>query len=111
MKPISLPLLLACFVMLGAEAQDAPERSELDLMQRQITVIEQLAARARSSSTDGDEARYRFDYPRLTADLERVRRGIHHYLSPSRAQPADLIELTADYRAVTPNASPSHEHD
>lgn len=111
MKPISLPLLLTCFTILGAAAQDAPERSDLGLMQRQITVIEQLAARARGSSTDADEARYRFDYPRLAADLERVRHGIHHYLSPSRAQPADLVELNADYRALAPDVSPSHEHD
>lgn len=45
-------LLLTCVVSLGAVAQDAPEQSELGLMQRQIAVIELLADRASSSSVD-----------------------------------------------------------
>nr|WP_329603022.1 RAQPRD family integrative conjugative element protein [Pseudomonas putida] len=40
-----------------------------------------------------------------------MRQGIRKYLSPSRAQPADLVELTGDYRAEAPHSSPSHEHD
>ncbi|MNW09040.1 Plasmid protein [compost metagenome] len=80
-------------------------------MQRQITVIEQLADRARSSQADIVGARYHFDYPRFAADLKRVRRGINKYLSPSRAQPTDLIELTSDYRADAPHPSSLDEHD
>lgn len=105
------PLLLACMVTLGAAAQDVRERSDLGLMQRQITAIEQLADRARSSSTDAHGTRYRFDYPRFAADLEHVRQGINKYLSPSRAQPADLAELTGNYRAEAPHLSPSDGHD
>ncbi|AZL69439.1 MULTISPECIES: integrative conjugative element protein, RAQPRD family [Pseudomonas] len=104
-------LLLICSVPLGAFAQDIRENSDFGLMQRQIDAIELLADRARSSATGADRVRYRFDYPRLTADLERVRHGISKYLSPSRAQPADLVELTGDYRTETPDSGPSHEHD
>ncbi|MFK0344196.1 RAQPRD family integrative conjugative element protein [Pseudomonas asiatica] len=105
------PLLIVCLVALSAAAQDGRERSDLGLMQRQINAIELLADRARSSATGNDQVRYRFDYLRLTADLERVRHGISNYLSPSRAQPADLVELTGDYRADAPHSSPSNEHD
>lgn len=46
MTPLSYPLLLAYLVTLTAAAQDVRERSDLGLLQRQITVIEQLADRA-----------------------------------------------------------------
>jgi RAQPRD family integrative conjugative element protein len=105
------PLLLACFLTLSAAAQDAHERSDLSLIQRQITVIEQLADRARISQVDVETSRYNFDYPRFVADLERMRYGISKYLSPSRAQPTDLAELTSDYRADAPHPSSPDEHD
>ncbi|UFH29279.1 integrative conjugative element protein, RAQPRD family [Pseudomonas sp. CIP-10] len=111
MKTTSSSLLLVCLLSLGVTAQDAPERSDLGLVQRQITSIELLADRASSSSVDTAGARYRFDYSKFAADLERVRKSIQKYLSPSRAQPADLVDLTGDYRAEAPHSSPSHEHD
>lgn len=111
MKTTSSVLFLACLVSLGVVAQDALERSDLGLVQRQITSIELLAERASTGSSSTAGTRYRFDYPRFAADLERVRQGIHRYLSPSRAQPADLVELTGDYRAEAPQSRPSHEHD
>ncbi|WP_019099015.1 RAQPRD family integrative conjugative element protein [Pseudomonas putida] len=111
MKTTFPSLLLVCLVSLGAAAQDVLERSDLGLVQRQITSIELLADRASSSSVDAEGARYQFDYSRFAADLERMRQGIHNYLSPSRAQPADLIELTDDYLGEAPLARPSNEHD
>ncbi len=111
MKTTSSSLLLVCLVSLGTAAQDSPERLDLGLVQRQITSIELLADRASSSSVDSAEARYRFDYSRFVGDLERMRQGIHKYLSPSRAQPADLVELTGDYHAEASLARPSDEHD
>ncbi|MFG0634854.1 RAQPRD family integrative conjugative element protein [Pseudomonas sp. xss_2] len=80
-------------------------------MQQQLTAIELLADRAARGSDNLDGARYRFDYPRFSADLEHVREGIHNYLSPSRAQPADLDELSGKYRAEAPDSSLSDEHD
>ncbi|WP_409315172.1 RAQPRD family integrative conjugative element protein [Pseudomonas putida] len=111
MNATSPALLLTCLVSLGAAAQDGPERSDLGLAQRQITAIEQLVNRASSSSGDAIGARYRFDYPRFAADLKRVRQGIHNYLSPSRAQPADMVGLSSDYRADALYSSPSDEHE
>ncbi|MBK5003851.1 integrative conjugative element protein, RAQPRD family [Pseudomonas sp. S32] len=111
MKTTSSVLLLACLMSLGAAALGTTERSDLGLVQRQITAIELLVDRANSSSVDAEGARYRFDYSRFARDLERMRHGIQKYLSPSRAQPADLVELAGDYRADTPHSSPSDEHD
>ena len=111
MRTYALPLLVICLVTLPAVAQENRERSDLGLVQRQFNAIDQLAARAKSCSDDAVGTRYRFDYPRFAADLERVREGIQQYLSPSRAQPADLVELAGQYRAEAPHSSPSNEHD
>lgn len=111
MTPIHLSIFFTYLVTLGAAAQDAPERSDLALALRQITAIEQLAYRASSGAVHATGARYSFDYSAFVADLERVRQGIHSYLSPSRAQPADLVELAGRYRAEAPYSSHSDEHD
>ena len=111
MKTTYFSLLVVCLVSLSAAAQDGRERSDLGLVQRQITSIERLAVRASSGSVDVAGARYRFDYPRFAADLERVRQGIQEYLSPSRAQPSDLVRLTGDYRAEAPHSRSPDEHD
>lgn len=111
MNASSFALLLACLVSLGAAAEDAPERSDLGLVQRQLTSIALLAERASSSTVDAVGTRYRFDYSRFAADLKRIRQGIHQYLSPSRAQPTDLVDLAGQYRAEEPYLSNSDEHD
>ncbi|PYG78459.1 MULTISPECIES: RAQPRD family integrative conjugative element protein [unclassified Pseudomonas] len=111
MMPSPYSLFLTCLVAATVAAQEGRERSDLGLMQRQIDVIELLADRAHSSTTATDRVRYRFDYPRLATDLERIRHGISQYLSPSRAQPADPVELASDYCAEAPCSSPPNEHD
>ncbi|WP_416465162.1 RAQPRD family integrative conjugative element protein [Pseudomonas sp. LFS044] len=111
MRKYSFPVLVICLATLPAIAQESRERSDLGLVQQQLTDIERLANRAESSSDDAAGARYRFDYPRFAADLERVRVGIQKYLTPSRAQPANQLELVGDYRAEAPHSSPSYEHD
>lgn len=104
-------LLLTCIVSLATAAQGTAERSDLGLVQRQITAIELLADRASSSSVYAPGSRYRFDYSRFAADLKRMCQGIHEYLSPSRAQPAEMVELTGDYRTEASLARPSDDHD
>lgn len=111
MRTHAFPLLVIYLATLPTVAQDSRERSDLGLVQRQFTAIEQMVDRAGSGSDGATGARYRFDYPRFAADLERVREGIQQYLSPSRAQPADLVELAGQYRAEAPHSSPSDEHD
>ncbi|HDS1738568.1 RAQPRD family integrative conjugative element protein [Pseudomonas putida] len=111
MRTYAFPLFLICLATIPAVAQESRERSDLGLVQRQLTTIEKLAESAESGSKNAAGARYRFDYQRFAEDLKRVRDGIQKYLVPSRAQPADLIKLAGQYHAESPESSHSDEHD
>ncbi|MBK3845831.1 RAQPRD family integrative conjugative element protein [Stutzerimonas xanthomarina] len=105
-----LALLLGLCVSGHASADDAtPEHARLAAALRQLDSIERLVAQQTAQQWD-ERARYRFDYARLTADLERVRAGIHDYLTPTRAQPRDSVLLLGDYRqpaaALEPKVAP-----
>lgn len=102
-------LLLSLAIVHGSSsyAASAHEQDQLSLIQRQLDTIERLATRAEVASTAEPDERYRFDYPRLTEDIQRIRQGMRNYLSPSRAQPRDPDELVGDYRLDTPIAEPS----
>lgn len=101
-------LLLSLAIVHGSSyAASAHEQDQLSLIQRQLDTIELLAARAKTASTAEPDERYRFDYPRLSQDIQRIRQGVQGYLSPSRAQPRDPSELVGDYRLDTPPAEPS----
>jgi len=102
----SLLLSLAC-VHGSSYAAPADEQIQLSLIQQQLNTIERLATRAETASTSELDERYRFDYPRLSQDIQRIRQGVQNYLSPSRAQPRDPTELVGDYRLDTPSTEPS----
>ncbi len=87
-----------------AHASDpALERAHLAAAVRQLDMLDRLAEHAASASPS-ERPRYHFDYPRLREDLQRVRVGIHDYLTPQRAQPRDADELVGDYLAERPEA-------
>ena len=65
-----------------------------------------MCIRDRASTAEPVE-RYRFDYLRLSQDIQRIRHGVQGYLSPSRAQPREPSELVGDYRLDTPIAESS----
>jgi RAQPRD family integrative conjugative element protein len=101
-------LLLSLAIVHGSSyAASAHEQDQLSLIQRQLDTIERLATRAEVASTAEPDDRYRFDYPRLSQDIQRIRQGVQGYLFPSRAQPRDSTELVGDYRLDTPPAEPS----
>ena len=100
-------LLSLAIVDGGGYAAPAYEQEQLSLVQQQLDIIERLATRAKAARTLEPNERYRFDYPRLTEDIQRIRQGMRNYLSPSRAQPRDPDELVGDYRLDTPIAEPS----
>lgn len=102
-----LLLLPLAIVHGGSYAASAHEQDQFSLIQRQLDTIEHLAAKAERSSNAQPNERYRFDYPRLTEDIQRIRQGVQRYLSPTRAQPRDPGELVGDYRLDTPPAEPS----
>ncbi|WHS57685.1 RAQPRD family integrative conjugative element protein [Pseudomonas sp. G2-4] len=96
-------LLLSLAIVHGSSyAASAHEQDQLSLIQRQLDTIERLATRAEAASTAEPVERYRFDYPRLSKDIQRIRQGVQGYLSPARAQPRDPGELIGDYRLDTP---------
>ncbi|WDU64016.1 RAQPRD family integrative conjugative element protein [Pseudomonas poae] len=96
-------LLLSLTIVHGSSyAASAHEQEQLGLVQKQLDIIERLATRAKAASTAEPNDRYRFDYPRLTEDIQRIRQGVQGYLFPSRAQPRDPAELVGDYRIDTP---------
>ncbi len=96
------PTLFVMALLLGHTpmvlAESPAQRQELAAALRQLDALERTVAdsAAQSSITPGE--RYHFDYPRLLADLARVRAGIQAHLTPSRAQPRDPSELAGDYR-------------
>jgi len=98
-------LLLGLAGLAPAVAADAPdntgsstaiEREMLAAVTRQLDLLDRLAERAATTSPQ-ERARYHFDYPRLRADLQRVRAGVQDYLVPQRAQPRGPVPLAADY--------------
>jgi RAQPRD family integrative conjugative element protein len=101
-------LLLSLAIIHGSSyATSDQEQVQLSLIQQQLDTIERLAARAEAANTAEPHERYRFDYLRLSQDIQRISQGVQDYLSPSRAQPRDPTELVGDYRLDTPSAEPS----
>lgn len=89
-----------------ALAESPAQRQELVAALRQLDALERTVADSAAHAPIQPGERYHFDYPRLLADLARVRAGIQFHLTPSRAQPRDPSELAGDYRTERA-ASPS----
>ncbi|WAH60970.1 hypothetical protein LZ023_16290 [Pseudomonas silvicola] len=104
-------ILLAVLLPLPVLAQEEFEARELGLIIKQLDAIDQMADRSKIAAPAAGEPRYHFDYGQLARDLQRIRRGVNDYLTPSRAQPNELTQLSGFYRANEPTAGASHEHD
>lgn len=100
-------LLSLAIVDDSSYATSGHEQDQLSQVQQQLDIIERVATKAKAVSMPQPDDRYRFDYPRLSQDIQRIRQGLLDYLSPSRAQPRDPSELVGDYRLDTPPAKPS----
>lgn len=107
-----VPIFLVTALLLGQSpmvlAESSAQRQELVAALRQLDALERSVADSAAHTPVMPGERYHFDYPRLLADLARVRAGIQAYLTPSRAQPRDPSELVGDYRTERA-ASPSPE--
>lgn len=97
-----VPIFLVTALVLGqspmASAKSPAQRQELVAVLRQLDALERIVADSAAHTPIQPGERYHFDYPRLLADLARVRAGIQAHLTPSRAQPRDPSELAGDYR-------------
>lgn len=89
-----LAIVVAAAPSFGATAY---EQAQLALVLKQLNHIDALAKAAATSEPARPGERYRFDYRRLEADIQRIRQGVRGYLSPSRAQPRDMGELSSGY--------------
>ena len=88
-----VPTLLVTALLLGqspmALAESPAQRQELVAALRQLDALEHAVVHSAAHTSVIPGERYHFDYPRLLADLARVRAGIQAHLTPSRAQPRD----------------------
>lgn|GEM_PF-152459 len=98
-RALTLIVLALAGALPMAAWADAPlQRQELAAALRQVQALERLVQTSAGSTPIEPGQRYHFDYPRLLADLVRVRTGLQDYLTPSRAQPRDMQELAGQYR-------------
>ncbi len=98
MAVLSWALVLVLTSTQPAYATDnAPERERLTALVRQIELAERLSELAASTTPQERNNRNHFDHARLHQDIERIRQGIHDYLTPQRAQPRDPVKLLGDY--------------
>ena len=101
-------LILSLAIVDGSSyAESGHEQDQLSRIQQQLDIIERLATQAEAANTAEVDDRYRFDYPRLSQDIQRIGRGVKDYLFPSRTQPRDPSEITGDYSLDTPPPAPS----
>ncbi|MDN7435704.1 RAQPRD family integrative conjugative element protein [Burkholderia multivorans] len=97
-----VPTFFVTALLLGQSpmtlAEPPAQRQELVAALRQLDALERTVTDSAEHAPIQPGERYHFDYPRLLADLARVRASIQAHLTPSRAQPRDPAELAGDYR-------------
>lgn len=79
-----------------APANDSVEREHLASLIRQLQLMQQMTEQ-HVADYPQNRSRYYFDFNRLNADLKRIESGINDYLTPKRAQPRDLSEISGYY--------------
>ncbi|KIS44111.1 RAQPRD family integrative conjugative element protein [Kosakonia radicincitans] len=90
-------LLILLILPIGISAYASPESAQLAQTLKQLNGIQATLERARQSASTDPRSRYYFDYPQAQQDIQTIRQGINRYLSPARAQPREVLPLSADY--------------
>ena len=97
-----VPTFLVTALLMGqspmAVAESPAQRQELIGALRQLDALERTVTGSAAYTAVTPGERYHFDYPRLLADLARVRDGFQFHLTTSRAQQRDHSDLAVDYR-------------
>jgi len=98
-------------VLLGANtgspvalAASGSENTNIEIMIRQLNALEDTARRS-AKLTDEPGKRFYLDYQRLTDDIKRIRQALEGYLTPSRTQPRDPVEIFGTYTRQQPGDS------
>ena len=108
MSVFPIRVLMLTLIAFHSDSFAAGEHEQqLSLFIRQLDTLDELVLRASRDEAPESNTRYRFDYSRLTQDIQRIRHGVQDYLYPSRAQPRDSTELVGDYRLDTPSTESS----
>ena len=96
-KPLAaVSLIVCCSAPIAFAGPAVEEHQQLSLVLRQLDAADRLST-VKSNAVIDPNARYTFDYARLSADIDLIRQGINSYLTPSRAQPRNPPELTGHY--------------
>lgn len=95
--PAGLIVVLGtCTQVETGHAASASERTNVEVMIRQLNALEDTAHRSAQVANEPGQ-RFFLDYERLAGDIGRIRHGLENYLSPSRAQPRDPVEIAGSY--------------
>ncbi|MCL5521084.1 raqprd family integrative conjugative element protein [Citrobacter cronae] len=81
----------------------SPESTHLALALKQLDGVKTSLERAQTSSSTDPQSRYFFDYLQAQQDISTIEQGIHHYLTPARAQPRAVQPLSTSYQRENPD--------
>ncbi|WP_047684757.1 RAQPRD family integrative conjugative element protein [Xenorhabdus sp. NBAII XenSa04] len=93
---------LAVWCMPLAQAAEKDELASAKRLIEQVQMALERASIAENQSDTSKHPRYDFDYQRIQADLNTIKAGIDHYLTPSRDQPHESGPLSGHYRQENP---------
>ncbi|MEQ1977650.1 RAQPRD family integrative conjugative element protein [Xenorhabdus sp. SGI240] len=102
---ISCSACLLGLAVLCMPLAQAAEKDELASAKRLIEQVQMALERASIAEKQSDTSklpRYDFDYQRIKTDLNTLKAGIDHYLTPSREQPQGSGTLSGHYRQENP---------
>ncbi|WP_340618897.1 RAQPRD family integrative conjugative element protein [Xenorhabdus entomophaga] len=102
---LSRSACLLGLTMLFMPLAHAAEKDELASAKRLIEQVQIALERASIAEKQSDTSkllRYDFDYQRIQSDLNTIKAGIDHYLTPSRDQPHRSGSLSGHYRQENP---------
>ena len=92
-------LVLSGLLLTGSiSVAHAAEQDNLALLLSQLRLLDATLQRAEKQAIVATDLRFYFDYPQAHADIQAMRNGIEHYLTPSRAQPRQVLPLAGTYR-------------
>lgn len=97
MKGILL-FLTAMALAFAAHAAPTSEQASLALLLTQLNQMQSTLKRAEAQADEAPTTRFYFDYTQANNDIRAMRSGIHHYLSPVRAQPRNVTAMSGLYR-------------
>lgn len=94
LTPIILGVL--CLTPVLSQAQDDIERQYLALLANEITALDAILHKAELNQNK--DARVKFQYDWLRADLAKMKSGVLAHINAPRAHPRKVAPLQGDYR-------------